>query len=210
MNNLNKILNKLEGNVLPDNPEDSALIISNEKEQWLSTQTEKIQEKIEGVCNQILQDPSLTYEQQTLQLEAIYNNLSVQEQAILTKAAEFTNKRVTKLLFNYFKPLFPRNSDVLFLRVTWFMQEMTKLAGVESYTDRAFSQRDATVRDFDDFKWWDEIDAKIAKEYPDGVFTEQSFAKLQDDYDRFVAEKIREHILANPEKYPIVVDKVAK
>jgi hypothetical protein len=30
---------------------------------------------------------------------------------------------------------------------------------------------------FDDFKWWDDLEAKIRSYYPDGVITKESYEK---------------------------------
>jgi len=51
---------------------------------------------------------------------------------------------------------------------------------------------------FDDFAWWDAVDAKIKEIYPEGVFTEKSFEKFERLQDEFLASKIKEYYDAHP------------
>jgi len=53
---------------------------------------------------------------------------------------------------------------------------------------------------FDDFKWWDDLEAKIRSYYLDGVFTTESYEAVRDYFDEKESEAIREYWKAHPEQ----------
>jgi hypothetical protein len=68
--------------------------------------------------------------------------------------------------------------------------------------------RDEDDPAFDDYAWWDTIDAKIKAVYPEGVFTEKSFEEIERLHDEFVTRKIREYYEAHPEEREALTRKI--
>jgi hypothetical protein len=78
---------------------------------------------------------------------------------------------------------------------------MDKLLISESITDSEWAHnRDEDSPDFDDFKWWERVDNMIKVEFPEGIFTEESYKKLEDEIDRKRSEYIKQYWIEHPEQ----------
>ena len=63
---------------------------------------------------------------------------------------------------------------------------------------------------FDDFEWWDNVDAKIREVYPEGVFTKESFEAVRDYFDEKESEAIREYWKVHPEEFKEYIEQIDK
>lgn len=78
------------------------------------------------------------------------------------------------------------------LRVLWFFSEMQKFNHVCLLKDYAFEHNlNEDDPAFDDFAWWDALEAKKLELYPEGVFTDKSYEAVEAHYDIHLAQKIR-------------------
>ena len=97
------------------------------------------------------------------------------------------------------------------LRVLWFFHEMQKFNHdclIEDYEYNNNRNEDDPA--FDDYAWWDAVDAKIKAMYPEGVFTEKSFEEFERFRDEFTARKIREYYEAHPEERAALINGLNK
>ena len=96
-------------------------------------------------------------------------------------------------------------------RIVWFFEDMQKLVNAKSIEDSEWNfNRDEDDPDFDDFKWWDNVDAKIRGFYPKGVFTQESFEAVRDFFDEKESEAIREYWKAHPEEFKECMKQIDK
>ncbi len=202
MANLSKI-RSLENHILSDHPEFAGFYITNRQEIRLLNKAQQIRQRLFPELQKIIEDPKQTFEQQLTELEKIYNSLNQQETIVLTKERNFMNQRLFNLLVEHYKPLFPKNSyQELFLHISWFLSEMPKLALKESVIESEWNHnRDEDNPDFDDMSWWGNIDKKMLKMFPDGVFTENSLQKLREWLDNKTSEYLRKYWKENPKEY---------
>jgi hypothetical protein len=70
--------------------------------------------------------------------------------------------------------------------------------------------RDEDDPAFDDYAWWDGVEAKIEAIYPEGVFTEKSFEEFERFHDEFVARKIREYYETHPKERVALINGLNK
>lgn len=209
MVNLNKI-RCLENHILPDHPEFAGFHITNQQEKSLIHKAQTIRQRLNPEIQGSIEYSKMTFEQQSIQLENLYNKLNPQEKIILTKESNFMKQRLFNLLIEYFKPLFPKNSlQELFLHISWFLSEMEKLAFKESVVESEWNHnRNEDDPDFDDFAWWEDIDKKMSKTFPDGIFTENSLQKLREWLDNKTSQYIREYWKKNPDEYEELMGKL--
>jgi hypothetical protein len=89
----------------------------------------------------------------------------------------------------------------------WFFHEMQKFNHdclIEDYEYNNNRNEDDPA--FDDYAWWDAVDAKIKAIYPEGVFTEKSFEAFEGFHDEFISRKIREYYEMHPEEREALVN----
>jgi hypothetical protein len=127
--------------------------------------------------------------------------LTPNEQFIVDKSYRLYEMRLKQFLIDYFKPLFPKlNEFDVMLRVHWFFREMQKLAVSYAIEDSEWNHnRNEEAEDFDDFKWWDNLNAKIKTEFPNGVFTLESYGELENYRDEIETKAIQEYFYARPD-----------
>lgn len=155
-NSLSRKLRALESSVLPNAPEETGLLLKNPLEIELSDHAEQIKAEYHAEVKAILYNPKLTIEQQEEAAKLLWNRFSPEKQAILYKAADFTEKRIIKLLVNYFIGWFPKGDENVSLRILWFFSEMRKLGNVQAIEDSEWKHnRNEEAEDFNDFEWWD-------------------------------------------------------
>ena len=201
MNSINKKLIKLENNVLPELPEQASIYIKNEAEIELSRSAEAIRNMLPDVSS-IWNDPNLTIHEKEEKTIAIHDELSARQKLILSRDSAFMTRRLRDLVVTYFKTSFPENNEKPFLRVEWFFTEMDKLAYAEYIIESEWNHnRDEDNPDFDDFSWWDRVDLKIQELYPEGIFTEESWNKTRDFYDKMQSEYMVQYWQSHPEEF---------
>lgn len=201
MNNINKKLLKLENNVLREVPDKASIYVKNEAEIELSRNAQAIRNMIPDI-SKIWKNPNLTLQEKEEKTIAIYTELSHKQKLILSKDTKFMSRRMRDLVVSYFKTSFPENSEKPFLRVEWFFVEMEKLAHAEYLIDSEWNHnREEDNPDFDDFAWWDRVDLKIKELYPEGIFTEESWNKTRDLYDKLQSQYMVQYWQARPEEF---------
>jgi len=203
MNLLSRKLHELESNILDFPPEDDDIMlhVGDPDEQLLHDRAQKIRETVKNEAQAII-DSGTSAEQQNEAAKKRLSRLTDEENAILEQSNEFLSYRLERLLYKWFAAAYPKGEDArVMLRVLWFFQEMQKLNHACLIEDSEWNNnRNEDDPAFDDYAWWDAVDAKIRANYPDGVFTEKSFEKYERLHDEFIARTIREHYEAHPEE----------
>jgi hypothetical protein len=203
MNILSRKLHELESNVLDFPPEDDDILlhIGDLDEQLLHDRAQKIRASFKDDAQAII-NSGTSPEQQNEAAKQLLSRLTDEEKAILEQSHEFLSYRLERLVYKWFAAAYPKGEDSrVMLRVLWFFHEMQKFNHdclIEAYEYNNNRNEDDLA--FDDYAWWDTVEAKIKAIYPDGVFTEKSFEKFEGFHDEFISRKIREYYEEHPEE----------
>jgi hypothetical protein len=201
VNGLSRKLHELEDNVLDFPPEDDDILlhIGDLDEQLLHDRAQKIRATMKDDAQAII-DSGASVDQQNEAAKQLLSRLSDEEHAILEQSAEFISYRMERLVYKWFAGAYPHGEDErVMLRVMWFFHEMQKFLHANLIEDYEWNNnRNEDDPNFDDYAWWDALEAKIKAEYPEGVFGEKSFEEFERFHDEFVARKIREYYEAHP------------
>jgi hypothetical protein len=213
MNRLSRKLHELEDNVLDFPPEDDDILlhIGNEDEQLLHNRAQKIRATMKDDAQAII-DSGESPELQNEAAKQLLSRLTDEENAILEQSYEFMSYRLERLVYKWFAAAYPKGEDErVMLRVMWFFREMQKFNHACLIEDFEWNNnRNEDDPAFDDFAWWDAVEAKIKAEYPEGVFTEKSFEEFERFHDEFVARKIREYYEAHPGEREALINDLNK
>jgi hypothetical protein len=213
MNGLSRKLHELEDNVLDFPPEDDDILlhIGDEDKQLLHDRAQKIRAIMKDDAQAII-DSGESPELQNEAAKQLLSRLTDDENAVLEQSYEFMSYRVERLVYKWFAAAFPRGEDErVMLRVLWFFHEMQKFNHACLIEDFEWNNnRNEDDPAFDDYAWWDAVDAKIKAIYPEGVFTEKSFEEFERFHDEFVARKIREYYEAHPEERAALINGLNK
>jgi hypothetical protein len=209
MNRLSRKLYELEDNVLyfPPEDEDILLHIGDEDEQLLHDRAQKIRAAMKDDAQAIM-DSGKSPEQQNEAAKQLLSRLADKENAILEQSHEFISYRLERLVYKWFAGAYPHGEDErVMLRVMWFFREMQKFLHANLIEDYEWNNnRNEDDPNFDDYAWWDAVEAKIKANYPEGVFTENSFEEFERLHDEFIARKIREYFEAHPEERTALIN----
>ena len=204
MNTISKKLRELEQNVLelPED-EDINLYIGDESENLLHVRAEKIKERFRVDAEEILFSNTFTFEEQTVKVQELLKGLTEDEKFVLDESAKFVRFRLTRLLFKVFSSMFPKiHYKEVIERIVWFFEDMQKLVNAKAIEDSEWNfNRDEDDPAFNDYEWWDNVEAKIREVYPKGVFTKESYEAVRDYFDEKESEAIREYWKAHPEEH---------
>ncbi len=208
MKSANKKLHELEKNVLPDSPNHTLVYVENEAEIELNKKANRIRQNINIDVVAVWHNDKLTFEEKQKETLKAYNSLDEKEKQIVSKDSEFCVRRLLDILIKHFEATFPYKSREPLLRVVWFFNEMDKLACAKYFEDSAwYHNRNEDDPDFDDFKWWENLDSNVKDRFPDGIFTKKSFEKTEKLYDELVSKFMREYCLVHPEKFERITKK---
>jgi hypothetical protein len=202
MNAIRRKIFDLENNVLKL-PEDDKirLSIDDSAEMALHERAEMIKSAYRGEAESIVKDKTLSFEDQERVSEQLISRISKNELHIIDESYKFMRYRLMRLLYLFWVDT-TSNKEEAWERIVWFFEEMDKLKIANAITDSQWDHnRNDEDQKFDDFKWWENVDAKIREVYPEGVFTEESWNKLRDWFDNKFAECLREYWKAHPEKF---------
>ena len=206
-----KKLRALEQNVLelPED-EDINLYIGDESEHLLHARAEKIKERFRSEAGEIMISNTLTYEEQTVKAQELLKELTEDEKFVLDESAKFVRFRLTRLLFKVFSSMFPKiHHKEVTERIVWFFGDMQKLVTARAIEDSEWNfNRDEDDPAFNDFEWWDSVEAKIREVYPKGVFTTESYEAVRDYFDEKESEAIREYWKAHPEEFKEYMEQI--
>jgi hypothetical protein len=201
MNMLSRKLHELEENILDFPPEDDDIMlhVGDLDEQLLHDRAMKIRATVKDDAQAII-DSGTSPEQQNQAVKQLLSRLTEEEKATLEQSSDFMTYRMERLVYKWFAATYPKGEDErVMLRVLWFFREMQKFN--HSCLTEDFEWNNNRTEDdpaFDDFAWWDAVEAKIKAVYPEGVFTEKSFEEFERLHDEFIAGKIREYYEAHP------------
>ena len=198
---LSRKLHELEGNVLDFPPEDDDIMlqVGNVDEQLLHDRAQKIKATLKDDAQAII-DSGKSVEQQNEAAKQLLSRLSEEDLGILEQSADFISYRMERLVYKWFAAAYPKGEDErVMLKVLWFFREMQKLNHACLMEDFEWNNnRNEDDPEFDDYAWWDAVEAKIKAIYPEGVFTEKSFEEIERLHDEFVVRKIREYYEVHP------------
>jgi hypothetical protein len=201
MNGLSRRLHELEENEL-EFPEDDEIFlhVGDSDEVELHNRAQALRETMRADAEEIINNTDLTIEQQNEMSKQLLSRLSEREKAIVEQSSNFIEYRLKRLLYKHFAAGYPKGEDTrVMLRIMWFFREMDKLNSVNHLEDYEFEHnRNEEDPSFDDFAWWDTLEAKKLKLFPEGVFTEKSYEAVEEEYDTHIARKIREYYEAHP------------
>lgn len=203
MNTVSKKLRELEQSVL-ELPEDNEinLYVRDDTEMALHERAHKIKEPLQEAVKNIMFSGKLTFEQQNAKAEEFLKQLSEADKVIINESEKFIRFRLMRLLFKQFSPVFPKvHYSEVWQRIVWFFGEMDKLVIAKAVEDSEWDfNRDEDDPTFDDYAWWDNVEAKIREFYPDGVFTKESYEAVEHFFDEKEAEFIREYWKSHPKE----------
>jgi len=209
MNVLSRKLRQLEDNILDFPPEDDDIMlhVGDLDEQFLHERAGKIRAALKDEAQAII-DSGTSPEQQNEAAKHLLSRLTDEEKDILEQSNEFVSYRLERLVYIQFAAAYPKGEDArVMLRVLWFFHEMKKLNHACLIEDYEYNNnRNEDDPEFDDYAWWDSVDAKIREIYPEGVFTEKSFEEFERLHDEFIARKIREYFEAHPEERTALIN----
>jgi len=204
MNTVNKKLRDLERSVL-EFPEDNEinLYIRDEAEMALHERAHKIREPLQETVKDIMFSGKLTFEHQNAKAEEVLKQLSEADQVVIDESEKFIRYRLMRLLYKQFSPVFPKTHySEVWQRIFWFFGEMDKLVIAKPIEDSEwYYNRNEADPDFNDYKWWNQLEAKIRDYYSEGVFTEESYEAVERFFDEKEAEFIREYWKTHPEEH---------
>jgi hypothetical protein len=209
MNILSRKLHDLALNILDFPPEDDDILlhVGDSDEQLLHDRAQKIKATMKEEAQAIIESGT-SPEQQNEAAKHLLSRLTDEENAILEQSNEFMGYRLERLVYKWFASAYPKGEDErVMLRVFWFFHEMQKLNHACLIEDYEYNNnRNEDDPTFDDFAWWDAIDAKIKAIYPEGVFTERSFENFERLHDEFISRKIKEYYDAHPEERAALIN----
>jgi molecular chaperone GrpE (heat shock protein) len=205
MNGLSRKLRELEDNLLEFPPDDETILmfIGDADEQTLHDKAEMIRETLRPRAKAIISDTTLTLEEQEQASKALLAELDNYQKAVLEESSRFIEYRLRQLVCKYFEAAYPEERDTrVQLRVLWFFEEMQKFNELNKLEDWAFEHnRNEEAPGFDDFRWWEDMEAEKLRRYPEGNFTAESYEKLEAEYDVHMAQKIREYWERHPKEF---------
>jgi hypothetical protein len=213
MNVLSRKLHELEDHILdfPPDDDDIMLHVGDADEQLLHDRAQKIRATMKDDAQAII-DSGESPEQQNEAAKQLLSRLTDEENAILDQSYEFMSYRVERLIYKWFAVAYPKGEDErVMLRVLWFFHEMQKFNHACLIEDFEWNNnRNEEDPAFDDYAWWDAVEAKIKAIYLEGVFTEKSFEEFERFHDEFVARKTREYYEAHPEERATLINGLNK
>ena len=111
---------------------------------------------------QAIINSDMSPEEQNQAAKQLLSRLTDQENAVLEQSYDFLRYRMIRLVYNWFATAYPKGADArVMLRVQWFFSEMQKFNHVCLLEDYAFEHnRNEDDPAFDDFAWWDALEAK--------------------------------------------------
>ena len=209
MNSLSRKLNGLEQNVL-DLPDDKEIIlyINDDAEMTLHEKAEQIKQKYREDA-QFLNNPELTFDEICSRTKEKIETIPEQELTLINKSCDFVRYRLMRLVYKHFEDVFGQNKQSAWMRIVWFFCEMEKSHVAEAIEDSEFNHnRNEDDPEFDDFKWWALVDEKVKLLYPEGVFTEKSWEKCRNFFDKKEAEFLRKYYEDHPEEFKELMERL--
>ena len=178
----------------------------------LHNQCQAIRGTVRAEAEEIINNTDLTVEQQNELSKQLLTRLTERERAILEQSGNFIEYRLKRLLYKYFAAGYPKGEDSrVMLRILWFFCEMNKLNHVNHLEDYEFEHnRNEEDLSFDDFAWWDALEAEKLKLFPEGGFTEKSYEAVEAEFDIHIARRIREYYEAHPGEREALIQSLNK
>ena len=195
--------------MLPDNPNPTTVYVENKAEIELNKKANRIRQNMNVDIMTVWHNDKLTFEDKQKETSKAYNKLDEKEKQILSKDTEFYVRRLQDILIEYFEAIFPYKSREPLLRVTWFFNEMDKLTVTKYLEDSEWNHnRNEDDREFDDHKWWYIFDSKVKQEFPNGIFSEKSYEKTEESYDKLLGKCMSEFWKTHPKEFEQLTKKL--
>jgi hypothetical protein len=213
LKSISRKLRELEENVL-ELPEDDDILlhIGDDDEIELHEHARRIRETMRAEAEDIINNTTLTLEQQNEMSKQLLSRLTEKERAILEQSNKFIDYRLMRLVYKHFACGYPKQQDDrVLMRVTWFFLEMEKMNFANHLEDSRWDHdRNEDAPDFDDNAWWEALEAEIKEVYPEGIFTEKSFKAYEAEIDRRWSLKVKEYYDAHPEEREALINGLNK
>jgi hypothetical protein len=186
MNTIRKKIFELENNILKL-PEDERirLFVSDSREMALHERAEKIKALYRDEVKELLFDSNLTFEQIEDKSHKMLEKIPKDELHIINQSDKFVRYRLMRLIYQYFVDQISKTSNrELWERIVWFFEQVDDWKVAKAIEDSEWNfNRNEEEPTFDDFKWWDNVEAKIREVYPNGVFTKESYEAIRNYFD---------------------------
>jgi hypothetical protein len=213
MNPISKKLRDLENNVL-ELPEDDniRLYIEDNAEMALHERAHNIKELYKTEVRELMFNPNLTFEQIEANAQEMLKKIPKKELHIINESHKFMQYRLMCLVYQFYVDQFPKMFDLeVWERIVWFFGQMDDLKVAKAIEESEWEHnRNEDDPEFDDFKWWDDLEAKIRGYYPDGVFTKESYEAVERFFDEEQSELIRNYWKAHPEENKEYMEQINK
>ena len=204
MNAIRKKIFNLENNVLKLSKDDKIrLFIDDSMEMALHERAERIKSLYRDEIKEFLFNSNLTFAQIEANSQQMLEKIPKDELHVIIESDKFVHYRLMRLIYHYFvDQTSEANNRELWERIVWFFEQVDdwKVAKAIEESEWNFN-RNENDPDFDDFKWWDNVERKIREVYPKGVFTQESYEAVRDYCDEIESEAIRQYWKAHPEKF---------
>ena len=204
MNTIRKKIFDLENNVLKLPKDDKIrLFIDDSAEMALHERAERIKSLYRDEIREFLFSSNLTFAQIEANSQQMLEKIPKDELHIINESDRFVRYRLMRLIYYYFlDQTSEANSRELWERIVWFFEQVGDWKVAKAIEDSEWNfNRNENDPDFDDFKWWDNVEAKIREVYPNGIFTQESYDAVRDYFDEKESEAIRQYWNAHPEKF---------
>jgi len=201
---MSKKIRDLENNVLKL-PEDDKirLFVDDSAEIALHERAERIRSLYRDEVKEFLFDSSWTFAQIEANSQQMLKKIPKDELIVINESDKFVRYRLMRLIYQYFMDQISQSGNrELWERIVWFFGEVDNWKVAKAIEDSEWNfNRNEDDPNFDDFKWWENVEAKIRGVYPSGVFTQESYEAVRDFFDEKESAAIREYWKAHPEEF---------
>jgi hypothetical protein len=212
MNPLSKKLRELEGKVL-ELPEDDEieLYVNDDAEMALHDKARRVKEIYRPEVEAFLNNQAFTFDQMEAKGQAVLNEMTEAEKHIINESHKFMRYRIMRLVFKFYRDAPSLDDSLVWQRIVWFFGEMDNLKTAKAIEDSEWNHnRNEDDPNFDDYKWWDDVEKKIREYYPKGVFTEESWEACVEYFDNYESQMIRDYWKAHPEEFKEYMEQIDK
>jgi hypothetical protein len=212
MNPLSKKLRELEGNVL-ELPEDDEieLYVKDDAEMALHDKARRVKEIYRPEVEAFMNNQAFTFDQMEAKGQAVLNEMTEAEKHIINESHKFMRYRIMRLVFKFYRDAPSLDDSLVWQRIVWFFGEMDNLKTAKAIEDSEWNHnRNEDDPNFDDEKWWNDVEKKIREYYPKGVFTEESWEACVGYFDNYESQMIRDYWKAHPEEFKEYMEQIDK
>lgn len=208
MNHISKTLREIEANVLPDFPQEDTVFAQTSfstAEFELHKAANVIRDNLRATITiDYLNDDKIPIAERNSKAEEVLSKLSPGDNLILEKSQKFWSIRIFKLFKEQFEVLFPLvHKPQVGYRLAWFTREISRLLNYYILEDEHWVTRDddKILTLADDEEFWNELDVKVKQQYPEGIFTRESWEEFEQSYiEPLELDVFRRYFKDHPDK----------